>query len=281
MKTTHFAAKAKAATAIFKTITGMAVFGFVLSSFVAGLSSPAHAIKLYAKQVSRPCSACHSKNGLIDGTMFPLTQTGQYYKDNNKLPTSNTPPSAPPGYTPPTPPGYTPPIPPGYTPPIPPGYTPPIPPGYTPPTPPGYTPPTPPGYTPPTPPGYTPPTPPGYTPPTPPGYTPPYTPPGGGYGNLDGVYFGSRGYTDPGRPSPYRSCKNRYDISANIRNGQVTFYSDNRNWTGRINARGEIDLDRSGVQPPPIDPITIRGRLDNAQMYSGYCGGGYFRITRQ
>jgi len=81
--------------------------------------------------------------------------------------------------------------------------------------------------------------------------------------------------------SPGRGCKNRYRITVEVRDGRFSFLSDNRSWTGRINANGEIYLDGSGVRPRTKTSVSIRGRLENAQMYSGYCGNGYFRVTRQ
>lgn len=98
---------------------------------------------------------------------------------------------------------------------------------------------------------------------------------------FNGHYTGSRGYTDPGRRSPNRGCRQRYSVSIEVYNGQFTFFSDNRRWTGSINANGDIYLDGSGVQPRTKTSVLIRGRLDNAQMHSGYCGGGYLRVTRQ
>jgi len=102
-----------------------------------------------------------------------------------------------------------------------------------------------------------------------------------GVARFNGLYSGTRGYTDPGRRSPNRGCKSRYNISVQVANGQFRFFSDNRSWTGSINARGEIFLDNSGVQPRTKTKALIRGKLNNAQIYSGYCGNGYFRVTRQ
>jgi len=225
MKNTTIAFKAKTALPKSKIVIGAAVMGLAISFQVASLSSPAQAMKLYAQQNGNiRCSVCHSKTGLTNGTMYPLTSTGSYYKTNNKLP-----PGSGGGFTPPG----------------------------------------------------------GGFPPPGGGFPPPgggFPPPGGGFpppgGAYDGHYTGTRGYTDPYRRSPYRNCLNRYDISVEIRNGRATFYSDKRNWTGRVDARGEIHIDTSGVRPPPIDPISVNGPLNNARMHSGYCGGGYFRIFR-
>jgi len=170
MKRTCLTAKAATAFARFKIITGMAVLGLVASLLTAGMSSPAYAIKLYQTQNGGiPCSSCHSKKGMIDGTMYPLTSTGTYYKTNNQLP--------PPGYTPP----YNPPTPP-----------------YNPPSPP-YNPPSPP-YNPPTPP-YNPPSPP-YNPPAPaPGAC------GSGYTSYDNTDY--RGNDIDGYDDTFASCKRR------------------------------------------------------------------------
>jgi len=49
--------------------------------------SPAHAIKKYSKDNGNiACSSCHSRTGLSNGTMYPLTGIGSYFKTNGALP---------------------------------------------------------------------------------------------------------------------------------------------------------------------------------------------------
>ena len=129
MKSTTFVFKAKTALVKSKVVIGAVVLGLAVSFEVATLSSPAQALKLYSTQNGGiPCSSCHSRKGMTNGTMYPLTSTGTYFKANNQLPPTRTPPPVtPPPYTPPGG-GYTPPPP--YTPPGG-GYNPPPP--YTPP----------------------------------------------------------------------------------------------------------------------------------------------------
>ncbi|MBJ3774273.1 caspase family protein [Acuticoccus mangrovi] len=101
----------------------------------------------------------------------------------------------------------------------------------------------------------------------------------------DGNYLGTRGYTDRGRKSPNRSCLSRYEFNVTVRNGVITFYSDNRSWRGDVGADGSISLSRSGISPPPNHETWINARIQNGQadgtLYNAYCGGGYFRLTRQ
>lgn len=114
--------------------TGVAVFTVVVSAQIASMSTPAHALKLYAQQNGNiPCSTCHSRKGLANGTMYPFTRIGKYFKANNQLPPRATPTPTPPPYNPPpvvSPPPYNPPpvAPPPYNPPpvvSPPPYNPP------------------------------------------------------------------------------------------------------------------------------------------------------------
>ena len=98
--------------------------------------------------------------------------------------------------------------------------------------------------------------------------------------DFDGIYTGSRGYTDPDRKSPDRECKPDYPLTVYVRNGQVEFRSDGRVWIGSVDTTGKISLDRSGVIPAPKHPIAITGPLDDAQLESGFCGKGFFKVSR-
>lgn len=75
-----------------------AVLGLVASFQISIMSSPAHAIKQYSQANGNiACSSCHSRTGLANGTMYPLTSKGAYFKTNGILPPRAAPvPTAPP-----------------------------------------------------------------------------------------------------------------------------------------------------------------------------------------
>ena len=95
----------------------------------------------------------------------------------------------------------------------------------------------------------------------------------------NGTYSGLRGYTDSGRRSPNAECLNQYSFTARVENGTITFWSDNRDFTGQVDLQGNIALDRNGLSPRSKTDFWIQGHVSNARMYSGYCGHGYFRLT--
>ena len=106
-----------------KVIFCAAVLGFVASFQIPIMSSPAHATAAFTNNNTIPCSTCHVKSGLANGTYKPFTATGSYYKTYRRLPVAQP---QPPVYQPPRPqpPVYQPPRPqpPVYQPPV---YTPP------------------------------------------------------------------------------------------------------------------------------------------------------------
>jgi len=101
----------------------------------------------------------------------------------------------------------------------------------------------------------------------------------------DGIYDGARGYTDSGRPSPDASCLPRYEFVATVRNGTIVFDSDGRRWTGRVGGDGAVNLGRSDISPSPRTETwiaaTIRNGRGEGTLYNGYCGNGFFTLTRR
>ncbi len=106
------------------------------------------------------------------------------------------------------------------------------------------------------------------------------TPPANPY-PYDGVYVGRRGYTDSGRPSKSKWCLSRYNFTMTVQNHYVSFNSDGRYWQGFINDQGYVTIEHSGISPAPNHQTYISGPLNNAQLYNGYCGYGYFTVQRQ
>ncbi|WP_162409407.1 caspase family protein [Acuticoccus sediminis] len=102
---------------------------------------------------------------------------------------------------------------------------------------------------------------------------------------FDGIYTGQRGYTEPGRKSPDRSCLDRYEFTATVENGEIRFDSDDRSWTGSVGADGAIRITREGISPRTKSEMWISGSLSGAyargEMFSGYCGTGYFELSRR
>lgn len=95
---------------------------------------------------------------------------------------------------------------------------------------------------------------------------------------FNGKYSGWRGYTDGGRRSPSKECLSRYNFTATVKDGWITFWSDNRTFRGTVSSSGYVKIDRTGLSPRSKTQFSIEGPLNNARMYSGYCGNGVFRL---
>ncbi len=107
MKKDNLSGNAKIALIRSKVIFCAAVLSLVASFQISIMSRPAHAIKQYSQANGNiACSSCHSRSGLANGTMYPLTGTGTYFKTNGVLPSRPAPqpvaprPVAPPVYPP-------------------------------------------------------------------------------------------------------------------------------------------------------------------------------------
>ncbi|MCR9239620.1 MAG: hypothetical protein NXI17_23360 [Alphaproteobacteria bacterium] len=97
---------------------------------------------------------------------------------------------------------------------------------------------------------------------------------------FNGTFSAVRGYTNGHRPSPNKECLSRYSFEVEVHDGQLSFWSDGRSWRGRIDKHGNISISRNDISPRPRSAFSVRGNLTNADMKSGYCGTGYFRIAR-
>lgn len=88
-----------------------------------------------------------------------------------------------------------------------------------------------------------------------------------------------RGYTQPNPGVDRSTCQPYYRAEGTITNGQIVFTSGGHTWRGEIYPNSYISIDRNGVTPRPRNPTAITGPSDNAVMYNGYCGRGFFRIV--
>jgi len=88
-----------------------------------------------------------------------------------------------------------------------------------------------------------------------------------------------RGYTQPNPGVNRSTCAPYYRAEGTITNGQIVFTSGGHTWRGEIYPNSYISIDRNGVTPRPRNPTAITGPSDNAVMYNGYCGRGFFRIV--
>lgn len=111
---------------------------------------------------------------------------------------------------------------------------------------------------------------------------------GGGGGSVgaycyphDGVYTGARGYTEAGRPSQDAECLSAYpDFRLEIYKHEFTFRSDGREWRGKVSEDGRVRITCADIEPRTKYAASITGPISDARLYSGFCGNGYFRLTR-
>jgi hypothetical protein len=98
-----------------------------------------------------------------------------------------------------------------------------------------------------------------------------------------GVYYFVRGYTT-NYPEPKRSiCQPRYEGIAQISgDGSITFTSGGHTWQGIVGTDRQIRLTRDGVtNPRPKNDTGIYGPVENATLFNGYCGYGYFQLGQK
>lgn len=112
---------------------------------------------------------------------------------------------------------------------------------------------------------------------------------------FQGSYAAWRGYTSRSRPKPYSECLSEYGpfpVTVD-EDGLIEIAIENRVLRGVVDKNGNINVNgrTSGwVKNKKIGLVsgrgfksrfTINGHLSNARMVSGYCRGGYFRMTKK
>ena len=96
---------------------------------------------------------------------------------------------------------------------------------------------------------------------------------------LNGVFRFDRGYFTKHEGEKAEICKPHYWGDAYISNGQIQFASGGFTWRGTISNNSFISITRAGVFPPLKHPTSISGPMLDAELYNGYCGYGYFRLS--
>ncbi len=106
-----------------------------------------------------------------------------------------------------------------------------------------------------------------------------YIPPPPDAAKLEGQYSFVRGYSSRNPGVNKSICESSYEGSATVRDGKITFNSGGHQWTGVITNNKWVLISRDGIDPRPKNPTVITGPIDNASLYNGYCGRGFFRIS--
>lgn len=96
---------------------------------------------------------------------------------------------------------------------------------------------------------------------------------------VNGVFRGERGYYNQYSGAKKKICEPYYAFTMVVRNGRAEFTSGGHTWTGVINANGNIIINEDGVYPRPKNTTAIIGPVEDASLYNGYCGNGFFRIV--
>lgn len=103
------------------------------------------------------------------------------------------------------------------------------------------------------------------TPPAPPKY-------------ANGRFRGERGYYTHYSGAKRQICQPFYSFTMDVRDGQAQFSSGGHTWTGIVDPNGNIRINEDGVYPRPKNTTAIIGPVEDASLYNGYCGNGFFRI---
>ncbi|QIE45639.1 hypothetical protein G5B38_08930 [Pseudohalocynthiibacter aestuariivivens] len=96
-----------------------------------------------------------------------------------------------------------------------------------------------------------------------------------------GVFRFERGYHNSYTGAKARICKPYYSGDAHLNNGQIVFTSGGHTWRGTISQNSYISITRDGVNPRPKNHTVISGPMFNAELFNGYCGKGFFRLSAQ
>ncbi len=96
-----------------------------------------------------------------------------------------------------------------------------------------------------------------------------------------GIFRFERGYHNSYTGAKARICKSYYAGDAYLDNGRVEFTSGGHTWRGTISQNSYISVTRDGVTPRPKNHTVISGPMFNAELYNGYCGKGFFRLSAQ
>ncbi len=96
---------------------------------------------------------------------------------------------------------------------------------------------------------------------------------------LSGVFRFERGYHTQYSGAKRRICQPYYSGDAYLERGKITFTSGGHTWRGTISQNSFVSITRDGVTPRPKNPTSISGPMLEAELYNGYCGYGFFRLS--
>ena len=96
---------------------------------------------------------------------------------------------------------------------------------------------------------------------------------------LSGVFRFERGYHTQYSGAKRNICQPYYSGDAYLDRGQITFTSGGHTWRGTITQNSFVSITRDGVTPRPKNPTSISGPMLEAELYNGYCGYGFFRLS--
>ncbi len=96
---------------------------------------------------------------------------------------------------------------------------------------------------------------------------------------LSGIFRFERGYHTQYSGAKARICQPYYSGDVFIDRGRVQFTSGGHTWKGTIANNSYISITRDGVTPRPKNHTVISGPMTDAELYNGYCGSGFFRLS--
>lgn len=96
-----------------------------------------------------------------------------------------------------------------------------------------------------------------------------------------GTFRFERGYHTQYSGRKAEICRTYYSGTAYLDNGRIVFTSGGHTWRGTISNNSYISITRENVTPRPKNPTSITGPMFNAELYNGYCGYGFFRLSAQ
>jgi hypothetical protein len=94
-----------------------------------------------------------------------------------------------------------------------------------------------------------------------------------------GAFTFERGYYGNYTGAKLEICQPFYSGQAVVEDGIISFTSGGHDWRGVITPDRFIYISRDGVtNPRPKNDTGVTGPIDNASLFNGYCGQGFFRL---
>ena len=86
MKPVSLSSNAPPARTMFRVCASAAIFAVTMALDVMIMGGTAQSMPIYQDETGQPCSACHTKKGILNKSYLPLNNVGIHYQQFKQLP---------------------------------------------------------------------------------------------------------------------------------------------------------------------------------------------------